>query len=459
MDQETSTRMSGAPSLEHSDREDCRRRGMSNRTHHGSASRRGRRLRACVALAAGTLVAAGGAGCAVAPTESEMVGSAGPSPAQQNPYGGNNGRVVFWTDAREGGRVTVHVDDTTVGTLDQYFISGAPTCAPGLGVVALDLPAGMHRINATTQSGGALDSTVTVVAGACSSVPLRVAGVGTSTGRTISDITSVRLAGSNVSARYVDAPIPTGTGAAPTVQGPTTATTVGGTMQVAVTATPVIDRLLVTVEGSRGYYEVPIPRPATSAASAGGGTAARDAVEVRYNLEIKLSPNARDNLTVGISSAIGTILSLMSGIQICIPGPCVAPPPPPNVNGSWQWQLTANVPGGTNLPAIPVTISGFTPHADATATFLITFPDRTVATGQIASNRGVTITYYNCSSPITAYGGAGIHAAGRYVASSSVNAGRPEITSTGVGAVACTGPVPSFLELSDGLRLTLRKQS
>ena len=245
------------------------------------------------------------------------------------------------------------------------------------------------------------------------------------------DITGVGLASTTISAAFVNDITPVGFGKAVQFSGKTMQGTKGSTVTLGVDAPGNVDTFYISVGGRSGYYKLDL----TTSKQVSHGHASRD-VSVHYNLEVNIPTGASDNLSVGIVSVISSVLSLLSGITICL-GPCTPPPPPPDVTGNWT--LTLQGAGLPALPGIPFRFASFKQQADATAIFNVIDDSGgnggiVVGAGRIASNGNCTMYFKN---PLNISSCNGFATSGLYIGNGPDAGGKPEIKGTVGGADLC----------------------
>ncbi len=90
-----------------------------------------------------------------------------------NPYGGDNGKVTFYTTLSSGwSNINVTLQDTNIGTLTHYFNSGAPNCDQTNGTVSAVKKNGSYTYVARSNSNIQWSGTVNIDKEKCKTIQL-----------------------------------------------------------------------------------------------------------------------------------------------------------------------------------------------------------------------------------------------------------------------------------------------
>ncbi|MBS1517486.1 MAG: hypothetical protein JSS91_05310, partial [Bacteroidetes bacterium] len=96
-----------------------------------------------------------------------------------NPYGGDNGKVTFYTTLSSGwSNINVTLQDTNIGTLTHYFNSGAPSCDQTNGTVSAVKKNGNYSYVARTNTNIQWSGTVDINKEQCKTIQLSGNGNG-----------------------------------------------------------------------------------------------------------------------------------------------------------------------------------------------------------------------------------------------------------------------------------------
>jgi hypothetical protein len=78
----------------------------------------------------------------------------------------SSGKVCFWSNMKRGGAISVYIEDTYIGEINQYFSKGSPNCGQS-GTLAFEYKPGTYNFKATN-SNLTWNGKITISAGNCS---------------------------------------------------------------------------------------------------------------------------------------------------------------------------------------------------------------------------------------------------------------------------------------------------